>query len=259
MLSSDLYYLPPGTIPPMVMPFDPTAMLPLALLSVSSPTFNGTKLYDIAYFDLRNRLQGIPGVIVPAVFGGRIRRILTYVDRDRLQSRDLSPMDVVRTLRDYNTMIPTGDAKIGNFDYQINADGMVPTVAEMNRFPIKLDRDEAPVYIGDVGHVEDSHEIQTNIVYVNGRRQVYIPIYRQPGADTIAVVEELKKAIKELLQRLPKGINLDVVFDQSVYVREAIGSLEKEIAFGGGPCRLDRFSSGPRDRFHARPALARRA
>jgi len=65
---SDLYYLPPGTIPPMVMPFDPTATMPLALLSVSSDTANETQLYDIAYFELRNRLQGIPGVIAPAVF-----------------------------------------------------------------------------------------------------------------------------------------------------------------------------------------------
>jgi multidrug efflux pump subunit AcrB len=96
---SDLYYLPPGTIPPMVMPFDPTATLPLALLSVSSPTFDETRLYDIAYFDLRNRLQGISGVIAPAVYGGRIRRILAYVDRDQLESRHLSPMDVVQTLQ----------------------------------------------------------------------------------------------------------------------------------------------------------------
>src|SRR5881296_2403662 len=109
---SDLYYLPPGTIPPMVMPFDPTASIPLALIGVSSPIFDETRLYDVAYFDLRNRLQGIPGVIAPAVYGGKIRRILAYVDRDRLESRHLSPMDVVETLQAFNTLIPTGTAKI---------------------------------------------------------------------------------------------------------------------------------------------------
>src|SRR3989454_11672834 len=81
---SDLYYLPPGTIPPMVMPFDPTATLPLALLSVSSKTMNETQLYDIAYFNIRNMLSGITGTIAPAVFGGRIRRILVYVDPNKL-------------------------------------------------------------------------------------------------------------------------------------------------------------------------------
>ena len=62
---SDLYYLPPGTIPPMVMPFDPTASIPLCLLSISSPTMSEKELYDVAYFELRNRLQSISGVIAP--------------------------------------------------------------------------------------------------------------------------------------------------------------------------------------------------
>lgn len=229
---SDLYYLPPGTIPPMVMPFDPTATLPLALLSVSSPIFDETRLYDVAYFDLRNRLQGISGVIAPAVYGGRIRRILAYVDRDRLESRHLSPMDVVQTLQAFNTLIPTGNAKIGDYDYQVNANGMVPKVDQMDQFPIKLDDQGAPIYIRDVGKVEDSHQIQTNVVHVNGKRQVYIPIYRQPGANTIGVVEGIKRAIGEISARLPKGINLDVVLDQSVYVRKAITSLEREVLLG---------------------------
>src|SRR5881628_899401 len=122
---SDLYYLPPGTIPPMVMPFDPTASIPLCLISVSSPTFDETKLYDVAYFDLRNRLQGISGVIAPAVYGGKLRRILAYVDREKAQARGLSPLDVIRAIQGANTMIPTGDAKFGMLDYQINANGMV--------------------------------------------------------------------------------------------------------------------------------------
>ena len=122
---SDLYYLPPGTIPPMVMPFDPTATIPLCLISVSSPTFDETKLYDVAYFDLRNRLQGITGVIAPAVYGGKLRRILAYVDPNKAQARGLSPLDVINAIRDFNVMIPTGDAKFGDYDFQINANGMV--------------------------------------------------------------------------------------------------------------------------------------
>ena len=103
---SDLFYLPPGTIPPMVMPFDPTASIPLCLLSVSSSAYDETKLYDIAYFDLRNRLQGITGVIAPAVYGGKLRRILAYVDRDKLYARNLSPMDVVQALKGSNVYHP---------------------------------------------------------------------------------------------------------------------------------------------------------
>lgn len=229
---SDMYYLPPGTLPPMVMPFDPTASVPLALLSVSSATFDETKLYDIAYFDLRNRLQGISGVIAPAVFGGRIRRVLAYIDRNKLESRNLSAMDVVEALKSFNVLIPTGNAKIGDFDYQINVNGMVKDVDEMNRFPIRVDESGVPIYVGDVAHVEDSHQIQTNIVHINGKRQVYIPIYRQPGANTIGVLDAMRGAIDNILARLPKGIDLNIVMDQSVYVRKAISGLQHEIVLG---------------------------
>ncbi len=227
---SDLYYLPPGTIPPMVMPFDPTASIPLALISVSSPTFDETKLYDVAYFDLRNRLQSITGVIAPAVYGGRLRRILAYVDPLKAQARGLSPLDVINAVRDFNVMIPTGDAKFGALDYQINANGMVPAVAQLNDLPLRVGNGPT-TYIRDVAKVEDSHQIQTNIVRVQGKRQVYVPIYRQPGANTIAVVEGIKAQLKPILERI-KGINLDVVMDQSVYVRQAIHNLVQEAVIG---------------------------
>ncbi len=216
---SDLFYLPPGTIPPMVMPFDPTASLPLALITVSSPKFDETKLYDVAYFDLRNRLQGISGVIAPAVYGGKLRRILAYVDRDRLQARGLSPMDVVGALKGFRTFIPTGTAKFGDRDYQIITNGMPDRVAEMNDFPIKIDNG-APVFMRDVGEVKDAHQIQTNVVRISAapdfqsKRQVYIPIYRQPGSNTIQIVDGVRAALGSILARLPEGINLDVVMDQ---------------------------------------------
>src|SRR5437870_5290982 len=227
---SDLFYLPPGTIPPMVMPFDPTATIPLCLISVSSPQFDETKLYDVAYFDLRNRLQSITGVIAPAVYGGRLRRILAYVDPLEAQARNLSPLDVINAVRDFNVMIPTGTAKFGALDYQINTNGMVPLVAQLNDLPLRVGNGP-PTYIRDVAKVEDSHQIQTNIVRVHGKRQVYIPIYRQPGANTIAVVESIKAQLKPILERI-QGINLDVVMDQSVYVRQAIRNLVQEAGLG---------------------------
>jgi len=233
---SDLYYLPPGTIPPMVMPFDPTAATPLALIAVSSPTFDETKLYDVAYFDLRNRLQSITGVIAPAVYGGKLRRIHAYVDRERAQSRGFSPLDVIESLRKNNVMIPTGNAKLGNLEYQINANGMVHTVPEMNDLPLRIGEGPA-TFIRDVATVEDAAQIQTNIARINGKRQVYIPIYRQPGANTIQVVEGIKNFIEPIKERV-KGVNLDVVMDQSVFVRKAIDALKHEAVLGFGLAAL---------------------
>jgi CzcA family heavy metal efflux pump len=237
LAGSDLYYLPPGTIPPMVMPYDPTASVPLALVTVSSETLNETQLYDAAYFNIRNMLSGITGTIAPAVFGGRIRRIYVYVDPVKLAARGMSALDVVNGLRQWNTLVPAGDAKMGAKDYFILTNGMVPRVDEINDFPLRI-VSGAPVFVKDIGYAKDAYQIQTNVVHVNGRRQVYIPVYRQPGANTIEVVDGLKKALPSIKARIPSGIDLKVIFDQSVYVRRALTSLEKEMALGAALAAL---------------------
>ncbi len=227
---SDMFYLPPGTIPPMVMPFDPTASVPLCLVSVSSPTMTEKELYDVAYFELRNRLQSIQGVIAPAVYGGVLRRILAYIDRDKLEARGLSPMDVVKALQKQNVFIPAGNMKAGSIDYQIFSNSMPAKVEQLNDIPIKI-VDGKPVFLRDVARVKDSHQIQSNVVRVNGRRQVYIPIYRQPGANTLDIVSAIRSRLSRILQRLremdpkAKDMALEVVLDQSVYVRSAINGL----------------------------------
>jgi len=228
---SDMFYLPPGTIPPMVMPFDPTASVPLCLVSVSSPTMSEKDLYDVAYKKLRNNLQGIQGVIAPAVYGGKLRRILAYVDRDKMQARGLSPMDVVQSLKQQNVLVPTGNAKFGDTDYQVVSNAMEAKVTSLNDVPIKTDG-QAVVFMRDLGEVKDSSQIQTNSVRINGRRQVYIPIYRQPGANTISIVNAIKSELGTILDRLKeederaKDLALEVVMDQSTYVRSSITSLQ---------------------------------
>jgi multidrug efflux pump subunit AcrB len=238
---ADLYYLPPGTIPPMTMLFDPTASLPTALLAASSDTLSEKEVYDLSYFNVRNYLSGTPGVIAPAVFGGKLRRIYVYLDKDKLQAHNLSLTDVQRAINKFNLMIPSGDANIGDRNYMINMESMVPKVEDFNKIPIKWEGGQ-PVLVRDVGQAEDSSAIQTNAVRISegpawqSKRQVYVPIYRRPGANTIQVVEGVKASIPEFKGRLPgKGpeeLNLKVVSDQSVYVRENVNGLLKEAALG---------------------------
>ena len=236
---SDMFYLPPGTIPPMVMPFDPTASVPLCLVSVSSPVMDEKELYDIAYFELRNRLQSIQGVIAPAVYGGKLRRILAYVDRTRLEARGLGPMDVVRALKRQSVFIPAGNLKAGDLDYQIFANSMPSRVEDLNDMPLTV-RNGVPVLVGDVADVRDSSQIQTNVVRINGRRQVYIPIYRQPGANTVQIVESIRRNLERIQQRLKEmnpsasDLSIEVVLDQSVYVRNSLRALQLEGILGAG-------------------------
>ncbi|MGD9713812.1 MAG: efflux RND transporter permease subunit, partial [Thermomicrobiales bacterium] len=254
---SDLYYLPPGTVPPMVMLFDPSAPMPTALLAASSDVLNEKESYDLAYFNVRNMLSGSPGVIAPAVFGGKLRRIYVYLDPKRLQSYGLSLMDVQQAIKTSNLMIPTGNAKIGGIDYMVDMENMVENVDEFNNIVVKI-VDGRPIYVRDVGEVQDAAAIQTNVVRISrapgweSKRQVYIPIFRRPGSNTIEVVSGVKERIPQFLDRLPpkegytdpdtgqpsSGLNLDVVADQSVFVRTAIRNLTWEGILGAGLASL---------------------
>lgn len=229
---SDLYYLPPGTVPPMVMPYDPTASTPLALLAVSSDSLSEKELYDIAYFQLRNLLGSVQGIIAPAVYGGKLRRIYMYVYPDKLQAYNLSQTDVMDAVQKNNVMIPTGDVNIGDMNYSVNANGMLPKVDDFNNIVIKMSADGSPIFLKDIGYAKDASAIQTNVVHINGKRQVYIPIYKRTGANTIASVEAVKGKLAELKERLPKSVNLDVILDQSTYVRNSITGLLKEGLLG---------------------------
>ena len=231
---SDMFYLPPGTIPPMVMPFDPTASVPLCLVTVSNPQMSEKELYDIAYYELRNQLQAIQGVIAPAVYGGKLRRILCYVERDKLEARGLSLVDVQKALLKENVLIPAGNAKMGDVDFQIFTNALTDTVDEINLTPIKV-VNGAPVLLRDVGKATDAGQIQTNVVRINQKRQVYIPIYRQPGANTIQIVDSINTRLQRIGQRLksmnadnPKmqSLALSVVMDQSIGVRQSITGLQ---------------------------------
>ncbi len=234
---SDMFYLPPGTVPPMVMPFDPTASVPLCLVSVSSPTMTEKELYDVAYYELRNQLQAIRGVIAPAVYGGVLRRILAYVDPMELAARGLSPMDVVDTLNRQSVFIPTGNAKFGDIDYQIISNAMPETVDELNDIPIRVDT-EGAVYVRDVADVKDSNQIQSNKVRINGKAMAYIPIYRQPGANTLEIVDSIKAKLQRINDRLrqtnPKArdLVLGVVMDQSSTVRGSVKWLQISALLG---------------------------
>ncbi|MCH7752041.1 MAG: efflux RND transporter permease subunit, partial [Planctomycetes bacterium] len=237
---SDMFYLPPGTIPPMLMPIDPTATLPLCLVVVSSSGMDEQQLYDIAYFELRNKLQSIQGVISPAVFGGKLRRIYAYMEPKKLEAYGLTLMDVQRALGKYNVLIPAGNMKVGTKDLQLFTNAIPETIAELNETIVKV-VDGVPVKISDLGRVENTSQIQSNIVRINGQRQAYIPIYRQPGANSIEIVRTIRRNLGNILDRLKneragdEGIEelvLSVAMDQSGPVQDSINGLQYAAGLG---------------------------
>ena len=221
---SDMYYQPPGTLPPMVQPFDPTASKPLMLLTVSSDQRNGKELYGLAYYSLRQMLSGVKGIIAPAAFGGSKRRIYIYVNPSKIEALGISQTEISDAILRNTTMIPSGIAQIGDLTYAIDAQGTIKEVAEFNDIVV-THRDGIPVFIKDIGVASDASAIQTNLVRIDGKEQVYLPIFKRQGANTIASVEAVKSALPKLKERMPNDVNLNVIFDQSSYVKNAISSL----------------------------------
>jgi len=225
--------LPPGTLPPIVRPFDPTATLPLCILSVSSPDgrLDEAALQDVARVDLRNQLGGLPGVVAPTAFGGKERAVMVYVRPYDMEARRISALDVVRSLKGYNAMLAAGTSKFGDEEVQLDSNALLLNVEDFNDVPIKGTGDNQ-VYLRDIGDARDSSRIQTALVRIDGKPQVYVPVYRAQGASSVAVVNSVKEALPLMEQRVPEGVELDVVMDQSVYVRNAIHTLVEEGILG---------------------------
>ena len=227
---ADLRKLPPGTLPPVVLKFDASS-LPVCLITLKGQGLTETQLRDLGQYNVRNQVASVAGASVPQPFGGKYRQIMVYVDPMKLEAHELSVMDVVRKVNEANLILPSGDVKIGPTDYNIYTNSQLPSAQEIDRVPLKT-VGTASVLVGDVGHAEDGHQIQTNIVRVDGQPSVYLPVLKQGGdTNTIQVVDGIKDAVSHL-NDVPKSLIAHVVFDQSIFVKKAIQNLLDEGLIG---------------------------
>jgi len=237
--------MPPGTLPPVILPYDPTSSTPVCLLALDSESggpdgqgWNEGALYDTGRYEVRPMIMSQKGALAPLVYGGKVRAVMVYLDRQKLQARQMAPLDVLKAIDDSNVFLPTGSAKFGDTDYAIDSNSMFDKITSMGDTPLRNEQGNA-AYLRDVGTPKDANYIQTNVVRVNGRRQVYVPVFRQLGESTLTVVDNLKKSLENMTSRLTRnGIDLQVVMDQSVYVRRSIESLIEEGALGAILCSL---------------------
>src|SRR5580700_2024010 len=227
---ADLRRLPQGTLPPVVLKVDASS-LPVCLLTVEGEGLNETQLHDYLQFQIRNQIAGVPGATVPPPYGGKYRQIMVYVDPLKLQAHALSPMDVVRAMNESNLILPAGDVRLGPLDYNIYTNAQVADADALNRVPLKTEG-QMSVFLSDVGKAVDGSYKQYNIVRVNGQKSVYAPILKQGGdTNTIAVVNGIKKAILTL-RDIPAQLHTHVVFDQSLFVKQAISTVLREGGIG---------------------------
>jgi len=227
---ADLKRLPPGTLPPVVLKFDASS-LPVCLVTLKGQDLNQTQLHDIGQFAIRNQIAVVKGAEIPPPFGGKYRQIMVYVDPYKLASRQLSPMDVVDAVNNFNLILPAGDVKMGPFDYYVYSNSLVNNMDQLGKIPVKT-VGSSWVSVDDVGEAQDANQIQYNLVRVDGQRSVYLPIMKQGGdTNTIEVVNGVRDMIGHLFD-VPKQLVASLVFDQSVFVKEAIRTLLHEGLIG---------------------------
>lgn len=227
---ADLKRLPPGTLPPVVLKFD-SSSLPVCLVTVKGEGLNETQLHDEAQFTIRNQIAVARGASIPAVFGGKYRQAMVYVDPYKLLSRQLSVMDVVKAVNDGNVILPAGDVKIGPSDYYVYSNSLVKQVEELNQLPLKT-VGQRWVTVSDVGEAKDAAQLQYNIVRVDGQKSATIPIMKQGGdSNTLEVVNSVRELTSHLFD-IPKQLKAAIVFDQSVFVKEAIKTVLHEGVMG---------------------------
>jgi multidrug efflux pump subunit AcrB len=227
---ADLRRLPPGTLPPVVLSFDASS-LPVCLLTLKGHGLNEIQLKDLAQFQVRNQVANVPGASVPQPFGGTYRQIQVFVDPVKLEAHQLSLTDVVHAINESNLILPAGDVRIGNRDYNIYANSQVENPTDINQIPLKT-IGLGSVVVADIGKAADAGSIQTNIVRIDGQRSVYVPILKQGGgSNTIAIVNGVKRITKHLVD-VPSSLRTAVVFDQSIFVKTALKNLVKEGGIG---------------------------
>ncbi len=218
--------LPPGTTPPLIIQYT-ASTTPIVQLGLSSKTLPDQVLFDLGQNFLRTQLATVQGAATPYPYGGKIRQVQVDLDMPRLQAQGLSPTDVVNALNAQNVITPSGTAKIGSIEYQVEMNSAPKTIADLNDLPVKQ-VNGATIYLRDVAHVRDGFAPQTNIVRQDGVHGVLMSMYKVGAGSTITIVNAIKGIVPIALQALPKGITVKPLFDQSLFVRASINGVLRE-------------------------------
>ncbi|MDB6111966.1 MAG: hypothetical protein JWR69_3716, partial [Pedosphaera sp.] len=218
--------MPPGVQPPIILRFAADSV-PIIQMSLSSDTLSEAELYTYGIFRIRQQLATINGLTLPAPFGGKVRQIMVDLDPAKLQGRGLSARDVNDALNAQNLTLPSGTAKIGDTQYAVRMNNSPHVLDTLNDIPIKVEKGVV-TYIRDVAHVHDGFEVQPNIVRANGKRAVLLQIIKNGHSSTLDIINAVKAKLPEMQAAAPKGLKIDLLFDQSLFVQAALDGVVKE-------------------------------
>src|SRR5487761_361681 len=221
-----LRQLPPGTTPPLIFSYS-ASNVPILQMGLSGPGLSEQELYDLGTNFIRTQLANIEGASVPFPYGGKQRQIEVDLNTAALQSKRLSPLDVVNAISAQNLILPSGTAKIGPMEYDVESNGSPAAVERLNGLPIET-AGNTVIYIRDVAHVRDGYSPQTNIVRVNGQRSALLTVQKTGDASPLDIISRVKQEMPQIARELPPQLKIQMLSDQSVFVRASITGVVQE-------------------------------
>ncbi len=224
--------MPTGIQPPTIVQYNASSV-PVIQLSLSSTKLNEQQLYDYGIYQVRQQLAPIQGITLPTPYGGKYRQIMVDLDPDAMRAQGLTANDVATAVNAQSLTLPSGDAKMGDKQFIVRVNATAQSIKALNDLPIKQ-VGGTTVYLHDVAHVRDGWAVQQNVVHADGQRSVLLTIIKNGDASTLDVVNRVKAALPAIQRAAPPGMKISLLFDQSVFVQNAIDSVLREGAIAAG-------------------------
>src|ERR1700687_1331407 len=221
-----LRFLPPGTQPPLIINYSASSV-PILQLGLSGNGLSEQQLNDLGQNFLRPQLVTVPGAVIPFLYGGKQRQVMVDLNPGLLQSKGLSPPDVLTAVQQQNLILPSGTAKIGPFEYDVRLNASMKTVPELNDLPVKV-VGNSTIYLRDVANVRDAFAPQTNIVRQDGHRGALVSVLKAGNGSTIDVVKGIRDLLPLVAQTLPPELKILPLADQSIFVRGSVNGVLRE-------------------------------
>jgi len=221
-----LRQLPPGTLPPLIINYSASSV-PILQLGLSGQGLQEQELYNLGAYFIRPQLVTVPGSVIPWSYGGKQPQVMIDLNSNLLQSRGVSPQDVLDAVTNQNLVLPGGTAKIDEFEYDVRVNASPRTVPELNYLPVKQ-VGSTTVYLRDVANVRDGFSPQTNIVRKDGHRGVLVSILKAGNASTISVVQGIRQLLPRVALTLPPQLKIEPLSDQSIFVSAAVSGVIRE-------------------------------
>ena len=221
-----LHQMPPGSQSPFMLVYSASSV-PILQLALSGQGLSEQQLFDYAANFIRTQLATVKGAAIPWPYGGKQRQVMIDLQPALLQSKGLSPADIVNAINTQNLILPTGTSKIGQFEYDVGLNASPETIQELNDLPVKA-AGNSTIYVHDVAHVRDGFSPQTNIVRRNGQRSTLLSILKVGDTSTLDIVKEVRDMLPKIAATLPPELKIEAISDQSLFVRAAVNGVVRE-------------------------------